>query len=373
MSSDNYIKVNSHFNEPIYDPKIKGNSWMVKMKVKDYLALVNITGNEYQRNLQGLSFYNKLIDDLLDDTTMPPISVVYPDLNIKFNEGLNKDKNFIVLDGLQRTNCLLECRQRLEEGCVINKFYKTVEAFDEKLIYVEIWEELSLKDILYKMVVLNTGQKKMDYEHQLDILISSIKNDLDRMGIRYCTNNEKKVYKDSNEVFQLSTIASALVSYINKSPIKNKKNAAEFLFNKFDLNIKSGEAESTLELISSEKTYYYLRWVLVEFNNIINDKYGENNPLIKYDAFLISLMASLGYSYNKHPELLDEKIKILMKKFEIEDDPLKLSRFDVCYNSFKTGIGDKRRKFIFNSFKFYFISPVYDDDFNWDEDYADAR
>lgn len=372
-NSREFIKVMFNFNEPLIDKRIKGKSWMTKMKVKDYLSLVDIAGNSYQRNLQSLSFYRKLIEDLINDTTMPPISVVYPDTCIDFDKGLNVNKKFIILDGLQRTNCLLECRAKLESGKVNSEIYKSVEEFDNKLIYVEIWEKLSLKDILYKMVVLNTGQKKMDYEHQLDILISSIRNDLDEIGVKYYTNNEKAQYRGKTGVLPLSIIASALVSYINKSPIKSKKNAAEYLFNEFDLNIESGEAESTLNLINSNDTYSYLKWALVDFNNMLEEKYKENNPLIKYDVFLISLMASLGFSYNKNSNLLNEKIRLLQEKFKVEEDPIKIRRFEMCYKSFKTGIGDKRRRFIFNSFKYYFISPIYDDDFNWDEDYANER
>lgn len=366
-----FIKVSQKFDEPLVDVKINGRSWMVKMNVEDYLTMVNIEGNKYQRNLQNLTFYRKLIEDLLNDTTMPPISVVYPEKDIDFTQGLRIVNKFIILDGLQRTNCLLECRRIIDNGKSTGK-YKTIEEFNKKLIYVEIWEKLELPNILYKMVVLNTGQKKMDYEHQLDILSDSVKTKLNEMGVKYYVKNDKLKTIVKKGKFELSTVTAALVSYINRSPIPGKKNAAEFLFNRFDISVEANEAENALNLINDEETYFHLKWVLVDLNKMLNEKYGvDQNPINKYDVFLISLFASLGFCHSKKPELLKAKINLLEEMFKShDDDPLRMNKFDVIYTSFTSGIGDKRRRFIFNSLKIFFLTPIVDDTFDWNEEYA---
>lgn len=370
MSDLEYIKVDLNFREPLIDRRINGTSWMVKMKIGDYLKMIDLEGNIYQRTLQSLSFYQKLIQDLLNDTTMPPISVVYPEESINFDKGLDKRKKFIILDGLQRTNCIIQCKRLIEEGRSEGEF-KMLEKFENKYIYVEIWEKLELRNILYKMVVLNTGQKKMDYDHQLDILSSSIKTTLDEMGIKYYSSKEKKDFKGDNEIFPLSLITSGLVSFINKAPIRNKKNAAEFLFNNFNLDIEAGDSETTLKLINSEDTYKYMEWVLIKFNRMLCEKYGDDNPLIRYDVFMVSLFASLGFCYDRKPELLEKKIKILENLFETSEDPLKMKQFDTIYKTFKTGIGDKRRKFTFGSLRRYFMDSILDDEFRWEKEYAE--
>lgn len=363
------IKVSQNFSEPLTDRRIEGISWMVKMTIGDYLTMADITGNRYQRNLQNLSFYKKLIQDLLNDTTMPPISVIYPERNINFKEGLAINNKFIILDGLQRTNCLLECIDIISKGKSEGK-YKSVEEFKNKLIYVEIWEKMDLKNILYKMVVLNTGQKKMDYEHQLDILSDSVKIKLNEMGVIYYLKADRGTREIKNDEFELSTITAGLVSFLNKSPIPGKKNAAEFLFNRFDISIEANELDNSLNLISDVATYDYLKWVLVDFDRLLSERYGSKNPLRNYDVFMISLLASIGYSYSRKPEVLKEKIRNLEELFRKEEDPIKLNLFEVIYKSFSSGIGDKRRRFIFNSFKFYFLSPQFDDEFTWSEDYV---
>lgn len=362
------IKVKFNFKEPLIDKKIKGKSWMVKMCIGDYLKMIDLDGNVYQRDLQSLSFYKKLIDDLLNDTTMPPISVVYPESVINFEDGLKSEKKFIILDGLQRTNCLFQCIRLIEDEKQ-KTIFQDVNEFKEKEIYVEIWEKLELKNILYKMLVLNTGQKKMDYDHQLDILSSSIKDILDEYGIEYYVSKDKKIIENKNDKYALSTITSGLVSFISQAPIRNKKNAAEFLFNNFDIDLNSGDAEKTLDIINSEETYKYLKWVLLDFNNLLDEKYKDRNPLRRYDIFLISLLGCLGYCHSKKPEILKNKIEKLEKSF-VGEDPIKLNQFEVIYNSFKTGIGDKRRRFIFGSLRRYFLDE-YIDDFSWEKEYAE--
>ena len=361
------IPVHSYFTTPINDRKINCNSWMVQMSVGDYLSMVDFESNIYQRNLQNLSFYKKLIEDLLNDTTMPPISVVYPSDKLDLETGLLPSNAFIILDGLQRTNCLLECRELISKGKSKGSI-QSLDEFNKKIIYIEIWENLDLPQILYKMVVLNTGQKKMDYAHQVDILSGSIQKKLEKMGIPFYTVKDKNNGKYDPNTFPLSTITQGVVSFINGAPIPNKKNAAEFLFERFNLDIEDNQ--NGLALITDDQTYKYIYWVLNDFNNLLNAKYEENNPLKKYDVFLISLLASIGYCLKKNPKMLFKKISLLEMRFERNSDPLNLNLFTQRYSEFKTSIGDKRRRFIYDTFRDYFLSPEYYDELEWETVYG---
>lgn len=351
--SEEKILLHSLSEEPLLDRKINGKSWIVKMTIKDYLKITSTTTNHYQRNIQNLSFYRKLIKDLLDDTVMPPISVVYPSV-VDFDEGLNIDHKFIILDGLQRTNSIQECMKLLENGESKGKI-QTVEEFNNKKIYVEIWEDLDTKYILYKMVVLNTGQKKMDYEHQLDILSESLERILTEENIEFITRKEELENRNKENHYRLSSITAALVSFLSGKPTPGKKNAAEYLFDQFNLSIEEND-DDALSLISDDVTYSYLIWVLKDLREMIDEKYGkERNPLKKYDVFLSSLLGSMGYAHAKNPEKFENKIQQLIDLFASEQDPLRLNIFEISYNSFKTGIGQKRRRFIYETFKRFFI------------------
>jgi len=364
------MKVNAFFPSPLEDKKIGGKSWMTRMTIENYLKLVNLEENPFQRNILSVKLYSKLIDDLLNDTVIPPISIVYPELNLNLNSDLNTDKKCTILDGLQRTNSLLQCISKIKNGKSEGTI-KSLEKFYGKEIYVEIWEKLELKNILYKMVVLNTGQKKMDYSHQLEILNENIHEKLVSFGLTISTTKEKT----NRSNFQLPDIVEGLVSYINKFPISGKKNAAEFLFERFEIglesktDIDSNNNNKTLSVISDDQTYFYLEWVLKSFDNLLQKKYPMNNPLRQYNAFLVGLFAALGYSNSKNPENLTAKIQILEKKFEDDSDPLQLSIFEGYYKLYKTGIGERRRKFVFEAFRNFFTTPEQIDSLEWDETY----
>lgn len=360
------IKLSGYMNQ-LNDQKISGKSLMTIMTIGDYLEMTDTENNPYQRNKLGVKQYTKLVADLLDDTVMPPISVVYCGTKEEILNGLDENKKFIILDGLQRTNCIMHCIERLRrnEGGRIT----TEQEFLKKKIYVEIWEELDLKTILYKMVVLNTGQKKMDYAHQLDILNNSLKIELQKQDIQVITAKEKKDGHQSKDCFSLADITEGLVSYINGTPISGKKNAAEFLFERLNVGINTGEDSNILELIYSEETYDNLIWVLKDFNKLLDQKYDVNNPLKKYNVFLISFLASIGFAYKKNADNFSLKKRELEKLCKTGDDPLRLKAFTEYYNKFKTGIGEKRRKFVYEVFRDYFISKSDLNTLEWEDIY----
>lgn len=367
------IKVENFINIPLKDKKINANSWMTTMKISDYLNMVTLEENPYQRSLQQLSFYKKLINDLLNDGVMPPISVVYNGkLEATNHLLLSKDTKFKIIDGLQRTNCLFACLQKLKKDPSL--FTMNEATFLQKKIYVEIWENIDLSSILYKMVVLNTGQKKMDYAHQLDILSESLESELKQNNIDYIKTIDKANSPKSMKFF-LSDIVTGLISYINRAPISSKKNAAEFLFNKLDIENNN---EDDMKLIDNTDTYKNLIWTLKDFTQALDVYYTrENNPLIKYDVFLVSFLSALGNITSKAPsneklkQILEEK-KALLLNISADNDVLQLNKYQDYLIKFKSGIGDKRRKFIFEAFTdFLKKDSIAAPHLEWSQIYAD--
>ncbi len=355
------IKITNYIKSPLLDKKVNANSWMTTMKISDYLDMAQLKGNPYQRELQNLSFYKKLIMDLLNDGVMPPISVVYNNqIDKKFE--LDKNNKFKIIDGLQRTNCLLAILDKFDLlSGQNNSVIKNPQEFLDKEIYVEIWENIDLKSILYKMVVLNTGQKKMDYSHQLDILSESLETILKQHNIEYLTMLEKNNDRNKKEKFLLSDITTSLVSYINRAPISGKKNAAEFLFNK--LNIED-DIEKDMQLIDNDETYSHIIWVLKDFSDQLDIKYTKtNNPLKKYDVFLVSLMAALGHvsqkaQFNKDIYItLNEKINFLQNDI-LDNDILRIEEYLKYSSTFTSGIGEKKKKLIYEVFMDFFLTTT---------------
>jgi len=355
---------------PLNDNRIHGKSWLVVTTIGEYINMISVEGNPYQRSILGLKYYSKLIDDLLLDTVIPPISVVINKSNLAITQGVNLEGKLFILDGLQRTNCIKHCINLLEKKDR-TKFitsFKSVDEFLNKEIYLEIWEKIEFKNILYKMIVLNTGQKKMDYSHQLDILNNAFLEKITEDGVEVITRIEQQESKiKKNEKFLLADLTEALVSYINCFPISGKKNAAEFLFERFNIGYSSQEENEGLEIIFNDNTYENIKWILTVFSKKLDNIYGNNNPIKKYNVFLIGLAASMGFAFKKNPENYNKKVKILENISG--DDPLKISLYEEYNSKFKSGIGEKRRKYVYEEFRNFFIGPEYIEELEWDNTY----
>ena len=359
------MKVISCLSQPLNDNRINGKSWMISTTIGDYLTMVTLEDNPYQRSILNLKYYAKLIEDLFYDTAIPPVSVVIDSTDLKIKEGVELTGKLFIIDGLQRTNCLMHCVDVITRDKKKGVF-ESIEDFKKKVIYVEVWEKIEFKNILYKMIVLNTGQKKMDYSHQLDILNTAFYEKLKEDGIRPIPKTEKDDNPNLRKnFFILADVTEGLVSFINRYPISGKKNAAEFLFERFNVGYESHEDDDSLKNVYDDQTYEYIKWILTTFSNKLDTLYPENNPLKKYNAFLIGFFASLGFAHNKDPEHLKKKIKIL--EAIGGEDPLKIGLFEQYYNKFKTGIGEKRRKYVYETFRDFFLSSELIDQLAWDE------
>lgn len=174
------------------DTKIKGLNLSLEMAIGEYLELSQdiLRKNEFQRRRVKTAgkTYSLLRKDLLQGCVMPPIILAVTE---KYGEGINekvkavlakgkvededkkelgdfiesavRSKEFLILDGLQRTYTLLECIADAEKQGIIDRFvnYK---------IRVEIYIGLTKTGILYRMMTLNTGQSPMTFRQQIEIL-----------------------------------------------------------------------------------------------------------------------------------------------------------------------------------------------------------
>jgi hypothetical protein len=367
--------------EPLNDERVKSRCFYIQLKIKDYLSMIDLEANPYQRNLLKVKLYRKLINDILEGALFPTISVVYPN-QVNLETGFNTDFKFQILDGLQRTNCLMLCKDIItkeidEKLFPQNKIkYKNLEDFLNRYITLEVWEDLKLPAILYKIVVLNTGQRRMDTRHQLDILMSSLNNTLIAQGIEIMKVKDKEsgglgsseLYESN--IYPLSDIAESLVSYLNGVPSYSPQTAADYLFGL--INLGETEFDNLLKAVERPDTYSDLIWVLKDFGTKIYDKYKEN-IMIKYGIFLNGVMAALGWAReNQDSENIIQKQKLLLQSFDSDPDPLNIKSFEEYYKKFTTGIGVKRRKLVYHAFRNLF-SMASAKNLSWKEAYTEIE
>ena len=166
----------------LLDGKLKCISILTRMTFSDYLGLVEkaysnrggISGQrEALKQKTAISIRNRMIEDIKGGTILPPIvvgAVVSGDRYDEIVKGNATDedlKNEIIIDqlsiidGMQRTTALLKAVSEKED---VNK----------REIRVEYWISDNSNSLLYRMLVLNTGQVPWNVRRQIEVIFSGI-------------------------------------------------------------------------------------------------------------------------------------------------------------------------------------------------------
>lgn len=166
----------------LLDEKLKCISVMTKMKIDDYLKIVEnayqnrggISGQrEALKQKTAISIRNRMINDIKEGTILPPIVIgvvvnegeyeKFKNEEITLEELINKDniEQLSIIDGMQRTTALIK-------ASVENQSVK------EREIRIEYWISDNSNSLLYRMLVLNTGQVPWNVRRQIEVIFSGI-------------------------------------------------------------------------------------------------------------------------------------------------------------------------------------------------------
>ena len=189
----------------ILDKRIASRNILVEMNYKEYLGIAKQikNNNELQRKrvTNAKSVYSLLQKDMEIGCIFPPIvlaitnqkdsseSVTEEELNTTFSSDLNE---VLILDGLQRTNTLLDAEKELSSDS------EKLEEFYSNKLRVEIYAHINKFGVLYRMLTLNCGQTPMKPRHQIEMLYSDLlHNEID--GVKIIKDTDPSV--DKNELF----------------------------------------------------------------------------------------------------------------------------------------------------------------------------
>lgn len=176
----------------LYDKRIKCISILVEMRLGEYLSLVEGVyaesgGIEGQRGplktKTGITIRKRLVSDIQQGALMPPVvlGVLLTEegyVRVRSATQLSEflaiakegDRERIsIIDGMQRTTAMEEAS-------------KAEPQIRDMPIRVEFWVSDRLNSLIYRMLVLNTGQVPWEVGRQLETVytqfLSKIKNDL---------------------------------------------------------------------------------------------------------------------------------------------------------------------------------------------------
>lgn len=166
----------------ISQPKVNCTSVMIDMRARDYLALVN----EIYRNKQGgipgqraalktktaKTIRDRMIQDILRGVSLPPLVLgvlVDQDMYRDSLSQIDTRDDFVsyikridqsdlsIIDGMQRTTAIHEALLQDADAEVSD-------------VRVEFWISEGANNLIYRMLVLNTGQVPWDVARQLEAI-----------------------------------------------------------------------------------------------------------------------------------------------------------------------------------------------------------
>lgn len=201
----------------IPDYRIKACNASVVMTNEEYINIAKdiIDENEFQRKKVISSTIKKTLkEDIKLKCTMPPIVLgikaekLAPDFDFKSFDNNNslieyiRQKNLIILDGLQRTYVLLELLSEEPDGDWL-----------QQSVRCEVYIGLEKLGILYRMLTLNTGQTTMSTRHLLEILYFDYLN-VDIGGLRLILDKDEERIKDPLIEYKFKEVIEGYNSFI---------------------------------------------------------------------------------------------------------------------------------------------------------------
>jgi hypothetical protein len=173
----------SEYLSYIKDTRVDCWSALIEMTVDEYLLLAasaykNRGGIKFQRDAlkttSARRIRSRLVDDLIRGAVIPPIviGVVVDDDGWAEVEKVDTpdavratikafENDLSIIDGMQRTTALMDAKERSD-------------SVSSHTIRVEVWIAKSSESLIYRMLVLNTGQVPWNLKQQLEVVYAPL-------------------------------------------------------------------------------------------------------------------------------------------------------------------------------------------------------
>lgn len=288
-------------------------SIMIRLKVKEYLDIIkesyekngNIEGQRIPiQSKTGKRIRDIMITDIGRGTILPPIVLGcvtdkasvehigeyvnnFEDFNIS---DLFYGRSLSIIDGMQRTTALQQVIGTEESN--LND------------IRVEVWVTESANNLIYRMLVLNTGQISWSLKKQLEVVFAHVEEVISERvaNIKLFNSNDNKRSKGAGE-YQLSHIVELYLAFATRKDNVDLSQEVTERFAKLDivdLSAKFDHLQYFVEVIDGMvKLDYIFSKENVE-QRILGDQYAR-----------IALISSIGkYIFGKVAVINDYSIII---------------------------------------------------------------
>jgi len=208
--------------------------------IKEYISYINDIyrmkgGIEGQRDAlrtsSAIKIRKRMVDDIVKGTVLPPVVLglllSHEDFikldNVSHDTKILQDtlsqasnENISLIDGMQRTTAIIEA-------------LKSNEQIENNELRVEVWIVENLNNLMYRMLVLNTGQVPWTVRRQLEVvygsLLKTIKEEVPEIDIY--TIDDSKYRTDGGQYQGESIIELFIVFGSRKEKVNIKERVAE--------------------------------------------------------------------------------------------------------------------------------------------------
>jgi hypothetical protein len=352
-----------------YSKDLRTDTFIIyaQISINGYLKLVGKDFDKFdiQRKRETYKGYIRLKKDIKDGALIPPITLALePSLvkkylpllrtqqSQKLQDNLINSNSIYILDGLQRTHIMNDL---LEEG---------VTFIENQKLLLEFWFEEDIGNLIYRLIVLNSGQKPMSMRHQIELLFLTMQEKLktDIPGLEMYNEREKKI-RDGAKKFPFERIVTGYHCFLNETPEIDK---SKIILDKLD----TGKVITDQELIILERysdyTKYLLEYIKIDAEAYrIYEKYKEFSSAKNWlsdENVVNAFFAAVGLlseipEFEKRIGISIKKLIEDLKKAKVGDDPLFLKDFDEIrqkFNPKQFNVGFITRRTIMNCFLEYF-------------------
>jgi hypothetical protein len=350
------------------DFRTNTNILYAQIKINEYLDLVgkDFDRFEIQRKKEKHKGYIRLKNDIEKGTLIPTITLAVEPSSVNSFKTLllEKDSKKIVeelititdkiyiLDGLQRTYIISDLKSK---GAVFN---------EEQRLLLEIWFEGDIKHLIYRLIVLNSGQKPMSMRHQIELLFITMRETLIKNvnGLKVLEEKDEEIRVGPKE-FPFERLVTAYKSFLIKSPEADKDNIVAERMKEADMLDSDEQFLSEPFLKFSEYLGYYC--LLDEqafriYNGSTQNKYRNWFA----DANVIQAFFAALSKYSSNEKRGENALKAIGKLIdELKgknngEDPLSITELNEILSSEavskKYNVGFATRKLLSSGFTEYF-------------------
>jgi hypothetical protein len=156
------------------------------MTIPEYLRIVGTKFEDFhlQRRREKHKAYGRLESDIKNGALLPSITLAVKPERVEgilpAYEAYRADPNKAsVLAGLLNTPETVDILDGLQRTYIMRDLAGQGETFmQDQRILVEFWLERELHNLIYRIIVLNAGQKPMSIRHQIELLFASLQDSI---------------------------------------------------------------------------------------------------------------------------------------------------------------------------------------------------